>query len=311
MKISVVMATYNGAAYLGEQLESIRRQTVQPDEVIICDDCSKDDTAYAAQEFISSNGLEENWKVFTNKNNLGYADNFNYAAGLCRGEYIFFADQDDIWLDTKIEKMLKIMTRLSDCQVLCTDYEPFSNSPDAPKPPDRVLKKMTNDGRTEKIVLEKRSIYLRTLGCCMCVRREYFLKIREYWFDGWAQDDRLWRLSQCTGGCYLLHLNLVKHRLHSANTSTYGKYHTLEKRIKLFTAMQKANEQMQKALKEFGANDKKRRLLDQHIAMMSLRLDQLENRNLRNSIKLLKYVSYYEKMKSMLVEVYIILRENG
>ena len=48
MKFSIAMCTYNGGAYLQEQLESIKAQTRMPDELIICDDASSDDTVKIA-----------------------------------------------------------------------------------------------------------------------------------------------------------------------------------------------------------------------------------------------------------------------
>ena len=66
--ISLVMATYNGEKYLYEQLDSIRCQTMPPDEVIICDDCSKDSTVNMIQEYIDKYQLKH-WNVYENEKN--------------------------------------------------------------------------------------------------------------------------------------------------------------------------------------------------------------------------------------------------
>ena len=84
------MATYNGAQYIEEQLDSIRLQTMQPDEVILCDDCSSDDTVKLIKKYICDYDLRDTWKVKVNKDNLGYANNFNNAAYLATGDFIFF-----------------------------------------------------------------------------------------------------------------------------------------------------------------------------------------------------------------------------
>ena len=60
--VSVVMATYNGTKYLDKQLCSIRDQTLRPDEVIICDDGSTDQTVELVEQFIKENRLE-NWSI--------------------------------------------------------------------------------------------------------------------------------------------------------------------------------------------------------------------------------------------------------
>lgn len=307
MKISVVMATYNGERYLVEQLDSIRMQTLQPDEVILCDDCSKDNTKEIAEKFIKNYNLQDKWKVIVNQENLGYANNFNKVAELATGDLIFFADQDDLWVPQKIQKMANIMNENSKCQLLCSEYGPFSNGKDSPQIPRKVLRQIKNDGTIECVKITPQSIYLRTLGCCMCVKRSFYQEVREYWFDGWAQDDRMWRLAQCVDGCYLLHFNLVRHRLHDKNTSTYGKYHTIEKRVKLFKNMQAANRQMLKILQTENGKNKAVDVIQKHIRMMDLRISLLENSKIKNVLLLIAYLPYYQSVKSLLLELYLII----
>ena len=75
-KILVVMATYNGIRYLEEQLiNSIRNQTYQPHEVIICDDASQDATVEFVHNYIEKNSLNT-WKLLKNETNLGWINNF-------------------------------------------------------------------------------------------------------------------------------------------------------------------------------------------------------------------------------------------
>ena len=310
MKISVVMATYNGEKYLKEQLDSIRMQTQSIDELIICDDGSRDNTVEIAREYIASYDLTASWKVVVNEQNLGYANNFDKVTLLATGDLIFFADQDDLWREDKVQIMVDIMTAHEDCRVLCTDYEPFYDGADAPAAPAKVLEKMPDNGMLEKISLAPKSVYIGALGCCMCVRRDFYQAIRKYWFDGWAQDDRMWRLSQCADGCYLLHSNLIQHRIHGNNTSTYGKYHTVEKRLKLFRHMQSANLEMKKMLEEYGADGSAVTVMDKHIGMMNHRITMLESGNILRSIPLVGYLKYYQELKSFLVEMYIIIKES-
>lgn len=310
MSVSVVMATYNGEKYIQEQLDSIRTQSVSPDEVIICDDCSTDNTVKVVEKYIKLYKLENKWKIYKNEYNLGYADNFNKVAEMANGTFVLFADQDDIWLNNKIEISIETMQKYQDCQVLCTDYEPFLDGEEVPKPPRSVLKQMPNNGTLEKITLNKKSVYIRALGCCMCIRKTFLQDVEKYWFDGWAQDDRMWRLAQCADGCYLLHLNLVRHRIHGNNTSTYGKYHTVEKRIQLFENMQEANKQMLQMLKDSDEEKNKILLIDMHIKMMQLRIFMLKRKKIWNSIQLIAFLPYYQKQRSLLVEIYLIIKES-
>ena len=100
--ISVAMATYNGARFLREQLESIAAQTLKPFEVVICDDRSTDETVRIADEFARGSPFPVHVKV--NDRNLGYFRNFRAAASRCRGDLIAFADQDDWWVPERLEK---------------------------------------------------------------------------------------------------------------------------------------------------------------------------------------------------------------
>ena len=106
--ISIAMPTYNGGKYLREQLDSIYAQTLLPDEVIVVDDCSTDDTIEILEEYRVKHGL----KYFQNEQNLGYNKNFEKAITLCSGDYIALSDQDDIWLPSKIEKCYNVLKGL-------------------------------------------------------------------------------------------------------------------------------------------------------------------------------------------------------
>ena len=99
--VSIAMATFNGAVFLAEQLESIGSQSVAPIELIICDDQSTDETQHIAQAFAERSEFPVH--IHVNQSRLGYARNFRRAASLCSGELIAFCDQDDWWLPERLE----------------------------------------------------------------------------------------------------------------------------------------------------------------------------------------------------------------
>jgi glycosyltransferase involved in cell wall biosynthesis len=98
--ISIAMTTYNGAQYLKEQIESIQNQTIQDFELIICDDCSSDNTFELLQEYALN---DSRITVLRNNQNLGFKRNFEKVIGLCKGDYIALSDQDDIWFPNHLE----------------------------------------------------------------------------------------------------------------------------------------------------------------------------------------------------------------
>lgn len=106
--VSVCMASYNGALYIKEQIESILPQLSREDELIIVDDRSTDNT----KEIISA--IPDNRiKLYQNTSNKGVVKSFEEAVRLAGNEYIFLADQDDIWTKNRMEKMLHLIQRYS------------------------------------------------------------------------------------------------------------------------------------------------------------------------------------------------------
>lgn len=101
---SVAMATYNGERYLARQLESLTRQTVLPDELVVTDDGSTDDTVNLLGRFARTAAFPV--RLHVNSERLGFKRNFRRAIQLCTYEIIFFCDQDDVWAPRKIERML-------------------------------------------------------------------------------------------------------------------------------------------------------------------------------------------------------------
>jgi len=100
-RVSIAMATYNGAKYIREQLDSLTAQTLRPIELVVTDDGSTDATLEILEEFSRTAPFEV--RIFRNTERLGYADNFLLAVSHCRGQLIAFCDQDDIWLAQKLE----------------------------------------------------------------------------------------------------------------------------------------------------------------------------------------------------------------
>lgn len=108
-RISVALCTFNGERFLREQLNSIAAQTIPPDEVVICDDGSTDGTVAIASEFSRAVNFDVN--IFHNRSNLGAARNFEQAIGLCTGQLIALADQDDLWYPNKLERLAAPLRR--------------------------------------------------------------------------------------------------------------------------------------------------------------------------------------------------------
>jgi glycosyltransferase involved in cell wall biosynthesis len=101
--VAVVVATYNGATYLRQQLESIVQQTYKPSQIIIIDDSSVDDTITIANAFAAAH---PEVMVVQNETRLGYIKNFEKGMLLANASYVALSDQDDIWMPHKLETLL-------------------------------------------------------------------------------------------------------------------------------------------------------------------------------------------------------------
>ncbi len=133
LTISIAMCTYNGEMHLQEQLDSFLNQTRLPNEIIVCDDGSKDATVSILEEFSRRAPFEV--KIYRNDRNLGYVKNFEKAISLCSGHVIALSDQDDVWSPQKLSVIEKTFSQdesiayaVSDAEMVGENLEPLGYS---------------------------------------------------------------------------------------------------------------------------------------------------------------------------------------
>lgn len=181
---SVALCTFNGEAFLPEQLESFCRQTDLPDEVVVCDDCSSDRTFAILEQWAASAPFPV--RLFRNERNLGFSQNFQKTIERCEGEVIFLSDQDDVWLPQKLELMKKEFLQdpglvALTCRVCYADEElkPFTQ--------DELRRMTSTDVRSASAWALARPFP----GCCLAIRKplaEKVLPVPPIWpHDMWLQ----------------------------------------------------------------------------------------------------------------------------
>ena len=106
-KVAICLASYNGQAFILEQLESIIHQKSSDLQLLISDDGSTDSTIDIVKEFIIRNPKKKIELIHGPQ--AGFAANFIQLLKIADADYIFFSDQDDIWLDNKVAKYLEIL----------------------------------------------------------------------------------------------------------------------------------------------------------------------------------------------------------
>lgn len=102
--VSIALCTYNGERFISQQIDSIVNQSYKDFELIIVDDGSTDRTIKIIKNFQKK---YTNIFLYQNSLNLGFIKNFEKAISLCKGNYIFLSDQDDLWVNNKIEIFIK------------------------------------------------------------------------------------------------------------------------------------------------------------------------------------------------------------
>ena len=171
IKVDILLATYNGEKYIREQLDSLINQTHSNFNLIIQDDCSKDNTVEILKKYVQ----KDNRISFNiNKENIGYIKNFEGLLNRVDSEYFMLCDQDDVWLPEKIEVSLKkIMETNSD--LVFTDLQVVDESL---SPMMSSLIRHSNTLKNILVYNDYRLIYLRNCvtGCTILTKKKFICK---------------------------------------------------------------------------------------------------------------------------------------
>ena len=159
--VSIAMATYNGAAYLEEQIRSVQAEMLPQDEVVIVDDGSADETPALLADL-----LFPQMHVYRNPKNVGLQASFERALKLTRHDLVFLCDQDDVWLPGKRGAFVEAFLEDSRCMVVVSDAEVVDGSGAQIAP--SFMRGRGGFKRGLWSTLYKN----RYLGCCMALRRE-------------------------------------------------------------------------------------------------------------------------------------------
>ena len=121
MRISVAVCTYNGADFLPAQLQSIAEQSRPPDEIVVCDDASTDETRAVLESFANSATIPVS--LHFADQNAGSVKNFERAIGLCSGDVIALSDQDDVWRADKLQLLEAALRQHPNAGLVFSDAE--------------------------------------------------------------------------------------------------------------------------------------------------------------------------------------------
>lgn len=216
MKISVIICTFNGENYIYEQLNSIYSQDYLPNEVIICDDNSQDQTLSKIYTFVEK-FPEIKTKIIKHKEQLGYIKNFEYALRQVTGDLIFFSDQDDIWEKNKIRFMLNYFEDGNYDLVFSNAYI-YSDGKIGKKLLNHKVKFSSdqidelNAGNSLDILLK----YNVITGATMAIRKEMIKNVIPF-SELMVHDAWIGLIASCIGKIHYINKPLIYYRQHTSN----------------------------------------------------------------------------------------------
>jgi hypothetical protein len=220
--ISLAMAAFNGEKFLRDQLNSLAHQSRLPDELVVTDDCSTDQTVKILKQFQASAPFAV--RVSINDRRLGYAENFLRAAEQCSGDLIAFCDQDDVWMENKVDRCLRefdsqtISLVAHSMAEVDPDLKTIGYSP-------AIRKSCTISRGSETPALRW------SLGCAEVMRREVVRELLACWptdheqhafrFDRklLGHDEIAYFIANGLGDIRFIAEPLIRYRVHGANAT--------------------------------------------------------------------------------------------
>jgi glycosyltransferase involved in cell wall biosynthesis len=281
------MALYNGARFIEKQLDSIRLQTRQPDQVVLCDDGSKDGTAQIVRAYILQHGLENKWHFYENETNLGYIRNFYRAISLCDADCVFLSDQDDLWREDKIEKMTRIMEQQENILLLSCKYGIIDADDNSMS--SLLEKSGPEDEKLLSISVSDIMRAYRWPGMVMCIRKSFFDRIHEAVLNHHVAHDLMFAvLAADRGGFFEYHYVGAFHRRHDSNTAR--EEHRITKLLNLKRKLRDTDEVIglwrNLLSEEIPMTDESRTVISDRLLLMERRRDALSSKNLAGVLTL-------------------------
>lgn len=208
MTVSVVMASYNGEAFIQQQIESILPQLGPEDEFLISDDGSTDATLSIIQSFQKNN----HQIVLIKGPKKGPSANFEEAMKHAGKEIVLLTDQDDIWIDGKVSAVKEAFERHPNIDIFLHNAG-FCDTEGKPLSGDTFAQRGTRHGVFHNWL--KSGYY----GCCMGIRRSFLEKALPFPVPNVLHDQYLGLIAEWEKTALFSDNQWIWHRLHGSNQS--------------------------------------------------------------------------------------------
>lgn len=216
-KVSVALASYNGEKYIGRQIESILRNLSVQDELVVSDDGSGDETLRIVESF-----RDPRIKIVAGPG-LGVKKNFENAIKNCTGKYIFLSDQDDVWMDGKVDAVLDVFEEC-DCPVVVHDSIVVDEE-------EQEIEGSFFDYRKSGPGFIKNIVKNTYVGCCMAFDSELVKDILPIPDDIEMHDQWIGLMGERKGKPAFITDRLILFKRHGDNTSDPFHHYPLKKMI--------------------------------------------------------------------------------
>jgi glycosyltransferase involved in cell wall biosynthesis len=227
MKISVLMATHNGAKHVEEQLMSILSGSRLPDEMVIVDDGSTDRTPALVQAMVHA-WPDLQWVFSNNGSNLGASLTFANAVKLSTGDLLFFADQDDVWAANKAEcfetlfsNKPELLMAYSDGSIVDQDLRPTGQTIFSTR---KHADLQAGGSRQALDIAANPDIKGCTMALNGAFARTLFAGTDKRAFACWGHDHWAALFAYGLGEVAVIGQELILHRFHAKNTSAATRF---------------------------------------------------------------------------------------
>ena len=224
--VSIIMPSYNTGRFIKETIESVLAQSYSNWELILVDDCSKDDTDAVLSEYLADARI----RYIKNEINSGAAVSRNRALREAKGKWIAFLDSDDLWEPEKLEKQIRFMEEngyhFSYTNYIEIDEESKPNGKSITGP-----KQITKHGMHNYCWMGCLTVMYdaETVGL---VQIEDIKKNNDY---------AMWLKACKKANCYLLDEMLARYRKRGGSISNHGYRKLIKWHYKLYREAEKKN----------------------------------------------------------------------
>jgi teichuronic acid biosynthesis glycosyltransferase TuaG len=155
--VSVIIPVYNASKYIGETIESALKQTYKDIEIILVDDCSRDNSRQIIEGYMK---IHRNIVYHLQEKNSGAAVARNKALDLAKGRYVAFLDSDDLWYPEKIQKQIDLMKNKQNIAFCYTAYEMVDDEGKLIKEKIKILEKATYKNLLKRTMISTPTVLL-------------------------------------------------------------------------------------------------------------------------------------------------------